>query len=67
MWSDLEFPGITPYARAKTLQEEFAWKFVGIDPHTRERISENMPFELVTILPGLVLGPLLKPHGWLNN
>jgi dihydroflavonol-4-reductase len=46
-WSDLD--GIPPYPKSKTLAERAAWDFVtGTD------------LELVTINPGLVLGPLLR-------
>jgi dihydroflavonol-4-reductase len=46
-WSDLD--RAAPYAKSKTLAEQAAWRFV-----------EDKPLELVTLQPGLVLGPLLR-------
>jgi dihydroflavonol-4-reductase len=48
-WSNVDDAG--PYERSKTLAERAAWDFV------RER-----DLELVTIHPGLSLGPLLRPE-----
>jgi dihydroflavonol-4-reductase len=45
-WSNLDRSA--PYPKSKVLAEKAAWQFV-----------ENEPFELVTVNPGLVLGPLL--------
>jgi dihydroflavonol-4-reductase len=48
-WSDLNGPGITAYARSKTLAERAA----------RDRIAATQPeLHFSTINPGLVLGPL---------
>lgn len=49
-WSDPEGPNISPYARSKTLAERAAWDFMA-----REKPS----FALSSILPALVLGPVL--------
>lgn len=50
-WSDLN-DSVAAYERSKTLAERAAWKFV-------EELPEPERFELVTVLPGLILGPLL--------
>jgi dihydroflavonol-4-reductase len=47
-WSDLD-DGIQPYPKSKTLAERAAWDLVA-----------GTDLELVTINPGLVLGPLLR-------
>jgi dihydroflavonol-4-reductase len=49
-WSTVD--GADPYPKSKVHAERAAWDFV------RDR-----PLELVTICPGLVLGPLLRPGG----
>ncbi len=49
-WSDLEHPGITPYAKSKTLAERAAWEFTEANPE----------MALTVINPGFVLG---KPLG----
>lgn len=46
-WSDLDRSA--PYAKSKVLAEQAAWQFV-----------EDKPLELVTVIPGLVSGPLLR-------
>ena len=43
---------LTPYYKSKTLAERAAWDFI-------ENLEEDEKFELVTINPGLVIGPLL--------
>jgi dihydroflavonol-4-reductase len=43
---------VGPYERSKTLAERAAWEFVGQLPSAQR-------FELVTINPGLILGPVL--------
>ena len=51
-WSDINMPGITPYALSKTIAERAAWDYVtGI---------EDKSLELVSINPVLVLGPALE-------
>lgn len=53
-WTDTEWKGLEAYAKSKTLAEKAAWDFVNTLP-------EGKRFELVTINPSLVLGPVL--HG----
>ena len=48
-WSDADSPTIGAYAKSKTLAEKAAWGFVE---------SSGGGMELVTINPGLILGPL---------
>ena len=49
-WTDPEEKGLGTYARSKTLGERAAWDFI-------ERTNGAM--ELTTILPGMVLGPVM--------
>jgi nucleoside-diphosphate-sugar epimerase len=51
-WSDLGSSDVGPYEQSKTLAERAAWEFVESRP-------EGERFELVTLQPGLVLGPVL--------
>jgi dihydroflavonol-4-reductase len=54
-WTNVAGGDVDPYAKSKTVAERAAWDFVGS--------SENMSaMELATILPGLVLGPVLSSH-----
>ena len=53
MWSDPNWPTISLYAKSKVLAEKAAWDFW-------EALPEAERFELVTILPGFVLGPPLR-------
>jgi dihydroflavonol-4-reductase len=48
-WSDADHA--PPYAKSKTHAERAAWDFV-----------RDLPLELVTVNPGLVLGPLPRPQ-----
>lgn len=51
-WTDVSnYDDTTPYFRSKTIAEQAAWHYVGTTP--------NAP-ELVTILPGAILGPILE-------
>lgn len=50
-WTKVDDPRMGAYERSKTLAERAAWAFV----------HENPGMELVTINPGLILGPLLSP------
>lgn len=50
VWTDPSQPGLSEYARAKTLAELAAWDYIRKDPGE---------LELATVLPGLVQGPLL--------
>jgi dihydroflavonol-4-reductase len=54
-WSDLEQTeiSVSPYARSKTLAEKAAWNFVNSLPSEQK-------FELATINPSVVLGPMLS-------
>lgn len=50
-WTDLEFDGLSPYVRSKTIAEQAAWELV------REQGAEQ---RLATVNPGAILGPLLS-------
>jgi nucleoside-diphosphate-sugar epimerase len=50
-WTDLDFDGLSPYVRSKTIAEQAAWDLV------REEGAEE---RLATINPGAILGPLLS-------
>jgi dihydroflavonol-4-reductase len=50
-WTDLDFPGLSPYVRSKTIAERAAWELVD-ERSERERLT--------TINPGAILGPLLS-------
>ena len=49
-WTDPEEKGLGAYARSKTLAERAAWDFIE---------QANGTMELTTILPGMVLGPMM--------
>lgn len=49
-WSEIE--AASTYNKSKTLAERAAWDFV-------KGLPENEKFDVVTLLPGLVLGPCL--------
>jgi nucleoside-diphosphate-sugar epimerase len=51
LWTDPDSPALIPYRRAKTLAEKAAWEFTA---------SRATAPELVTVLPGAVLGPILS-------
>lgn len=51
-WTNLEGPGITPYAKSKTLAERAARELIG---------SSGTSMHFSTVNPGLVLGPLTDP------
>lgn len=51
-WSELG-PGVGAYEKSKTIAERAAWAFV-------DELPAPQRFELCTINPGLVLGPLLS-------
>jgi dihydroflavonol-4-reductase len=53
-WSALT-DEVGPYERSKTLAERAAWTFV-------EELPAGQRLELVTINPGVVLGPILSPE-----
>lgn len=54
-WSNVASHEMDPYAKSKTVAEKAAWDFIGSSENTSS-------LELVTILPGLVLGPVLSSH-----
>ncbi|HKT83668.1 MAG TPA: aldehyde reductase [Solirubrobacterales bacterium] len=49
-WTDLDFPGLSPYVRSKTIAEQAAWELAE-EEGTRERLA--------VVNPGAILGPLL--------
>src|SRR3954449_2004674 len=49
-WTDVDGPGVSAYAKSKTLAERAAWDFVGAD---------GRDLELAVVNPVAVLGPLL--------
>ena len=51
-WTDVDGPGVSAYAKSKTVAERAAWDFVA---------AEGRPLELAVINPVAVLGPLLGP------
>jgi len=54
-WSNTNGRGLDPYMKSKTIAERAAWDFIAS--------SDNVSgMELATILPGLVLGPVLSAH-----
>lgn len=53
-WTDLDFAGLSPYVRSKTIAERAAWELVE-ERGERERLA--------TINPGAILGPLLSRDG----
>ncbi len=50
-WTDLDFDGLSPYVRSKTIAERAAWELA------REQGAED---RLATVNPGAILGPLLS-------
>jgi nucleoside-diphosphate-sugar epimerase len=50
-WTDLDFDGLSPYVRSKTIAEQAAWQLA------REQGAED---RLATVNPGAILGPLLS-------
>jgi dihydroflavonol-4-reductase len=50
-WTDPDSPGLTPYARSKTIAEQAAWELV------RERGEED---HLAVVNPGAIIGPVLN-------
>lgn len=51
-WTDPDGPGVSPYARSKTLAERAAWDFV----------KHEGGMELATVNPVVVVGPILGSH-----
>ena len=52
-WTDVQQKGLPEYPRSKTLAERAAWEFI-------ERDRSGMT--LTTVLPGMILGPVMKDH-----
>jgi dihydroflavonol-4-reductase len=53
-WTNLDFPGLSPYVRSKTIAEKAAW----------ELVQESGDAErLATVNPGAILGPMLHRDG----
>lgn len=50
-WTNLENPAVTPYQRSKTVAEKFVWEF-------KETMKPS--FDICTMNPGMVVGPLLS-------
>jgi len=49
-WTNLENLNVTPYQRSKTVAEKLVWEFR----------NDNKPlFDICTVNPGMVVGPLL--------
>src|SRR3954451_654354 len=51
-WTEVDGPGVSAYAKSKTVAERAAWDYVG---------GEGAPLELAVVNPVAVLGPLLGP------
>ena len=52
VWTDTKnLRDTTPYLRSKTIAEKAAWEFIG---------NDKSGLELVTLLPGAILGPVLE-------
>jgi nucleoside-diphosphate-sugar epimerase len=49
-WTDVDGPGVSAYAKSKTIAERAAWDYVG---------AEGAPLELAVVNPVAILGPLL--------
>lgn len=49
-WTDLDFAGLSPYVRSKTIAEQAAWKLAE---------EEGAKERLAVVNPGAILGPLL--------
>jgi dihydroflavonol-4-reductase len=50
-WTDLDFDGLSPYVRSKTIAERAAWELVR---------AQDAEARLATVNPGAILGPLLS-------
>ena len=49
-WTDVNYPGLTPYAKSKTLAERAAWDFVQ---------TSSSRIDLTVVNPGFIVGPPL--------
>ena len=52
-WTDLHQKALPEYPRSKTLAERAAWEFIEQD---------RSGLTLTTVLPGMILGPVMKDH-----
>jgi len=50
-WTNLDNPAVTPYQRSKTVAEKLVWDF---------KKSMKPSFDICTMNPGMVVGPLLS-------
>jgi len=50
-WTNLDNPLVTPYQRSKTIAEKLVWEF---------KKTNNPSFDICTMNPGMVFGPLLS-------
>jgi len=50
-WTNLDNPAVTPYQRSKTVAEKLVWEF---------KKSMEPSFDICTMNPGMVVGPLLS-------
>jgi len=50
-WTNLDNPAVTPYQRSKTVAEKLVWEF---------KKSRKPSFDICTMNPGMVVGPLLS-------
>ena len=57
MWTNPDKQGLSAYAKSKVLAEKAAWDFC-------EKLPADEKIELVTILPGFVIGPSLCGPGF---
>ncbi|MFZ1063869.1 MAG: aldehyde reductase [Acidimicrobiales bacterium] len=54
-WTNVAAGDVDPYAKSKAVAEKAAWDYIG-------SAENSSGMELATILPGLVLGPVLSSH-----
>ena len=57
VWANVEAPSCDPYSRSKYLAEKAAWKF-----YENARKSGKKTFEMTSLLPSTLVGPLLAPN-----
>jgi len=50
-WTNLDNPVVTPYQRSKTVAEKLVWEF---------KKTKKPSFEICTMNPGMVVGPLIS-------
>ena len=60
-WTDMNSPGgKQAYNKSKTLAEKAAWDYI-------EELPEDEKFEVVTILPSLIVGPSICGPGFASQ